>query len=201
MLLKPRNWTTTHNVAVFALILINSMGKGYAMELNTALALVQAWGQDSKDMTLIGKMTVDPEGGFLTKSAGAFFRYEPAKKQLLVSGLVRYNIKIHSKHPFTWDEMVNASKREWSTLGEGDLELYTRKLFTFEPDVVLLTKAFKNDTIRPAQFVIEVDWLLSAAHYWFMKRYNEISVTPEAELIRDSPGINARMLQARPRPW
>lgn len=191
----------TRTIAVIALLLIIGMGKGYGMELNTALALVQTWGRDSKDMTLIGNITVDSRGGFLTKSAGAFFRYEPVNKQLLVSGLIGYNIKIHSKYPDTWDEMVRASKREWTTLGEGNLELYTQKLFSFDSDVILLTKPFKDDAIKPGQFVVEIDWLLSAAHYWFMKRYNEISVTPEEDLIREGPLINDRMLKARPRPW
>lgn len=171
------------------------------MELNTALALVQAWGRDSKDMTLIGNIAVDPRGGFLTKSAGAIFRYEPVKKQLLVSGLIGYNVKIHSKYPDTWDDMVRASKREWATLGEGNLELYPHKLFRFDSDVILLTKAFNDEKIKPAQFVVEVDWLLSAAHYWFMKRYNEVSVRSEEDLILEGPAINDRMLKTRPRPW
>lgn len=188
-------------IAMVTMLTFSGMREGHGMELNTALALVQAWGRDSKDLTLIGQIAVDPQGGFLTKSAGAFFRYEPVKKQLLVSGLIGYNIKIHSKHPATWEEMVRASKREWATLGEGNLELYTKKLFRFDSDVILLTKAFKDENIKPAQFVIEVDWLLSAAHYWFMKRYNEVSVTSEEDLIREGPLINDRMLKARPRPW
>ena len=188
-------------ITAVTFLLLFGMGKGYGMELNTALKLVQAWGQDSKDMKLIGQMTVDPRGGFLTKSAGAFFRYEPVKKQLLVSGLVGYDITIHSSYPDTWDKMVRASKRETATLGEGDLELYTQDLLGLERDVILLTKAFKVDAIKPSQFVIETDWLLSAAHYWFMKRYNEVSVTPERDLIRQGPEINERMLKARHRPW
>lgn len=188
-------------LAIAAFWLLAATGKANSMELNTALKLVQAWGQDSKDMTLIGQLTVDPAGGFLTKSAGAFFRYDAKKKQLLVSGLVRYKVKIHSHHPSTWDEMVRASKRESATLGEGQLELYTKQLFSFDPDVVLLTKAFEDEATKPGQFVVEVDWLLSAAHYWFVKRYNEVSMTPEDELIKRAPGINERMLKLRPRPW
>ena len=137
---------------IAAVIFLLSMGNGYGMELNTALKLVQAWGRDSKDMTLIGQMSVDPRGGFLTKSAGAFFRYEPVKKQLLVSGLVGYDITIHSSYPDTWDKMVRASKRETATLGEGDLELYTHNLLGLERDVILLTKAFKDDATKPGQF-------------------------------------------------
>jgi hypothetical protein len=83
-------------------LLLIGMAKKYGMELNTALKLVQAWGQDSKDMKFIGELTVDARGGFLTKSAGAFFRYDPPTKRLLVSGLVRYNVTIHSEFPDTW---------------------------------------------------------------------------------------------------
>lgn len=187
-------------VAVLFLLMIG-MGKGYGMELNTALNLVQTWGRDSKDMKLIDHLTVDARGGFITKSAGAFFRYDAVAKQLQVSGLVGYNIKLHSSFPDTWEKMVRASKREPATVGEGALELYTQKLFNFDPDVILLTKAFQNDGIKPGQFVVEVDWLLSAAHYWFMKRYNDVLVTPERELIREGPEINERMLKARRRPW
>lgn len=189
------------SIVKVTLLLVLGIAKVYGMELNTALALAQAWGGDSKDMNLIDRMSVDSRGGFLTKSAGAFLRYDPVLKQLSVSGLVGYNVKLHSKHPTTWQKMVRASQRESSTLGEGDLELYTQKLFDFDPDVILLTKIFKEDSIKPAQFVVEVDWLLGAAHYWFMKRYNDVLVTPEEELIREGPLINDRMLKQRPRPW
>lgn len=191
----------TRFIAAVTLLLMIGMGKGYGMELNTALKLVQAWGRDSKDMNLIGQMAVDSRGGFLTKSAGAFFRYDPVKGQLLVSGLVGYNVKLHSKHPTTWQKMVRASQREAATLGEGVLELYTEKLLSFDPDVILLTKSFNNNDVTPAQFVIEIDWLLSAAHYWFMKRYNDVLTTSETDLVREGPLINARMLNERPRPW
>lgn len=184
-----------------AFLLMIGIAKGDCMELNTALKLVQAWGQDSKDLKLIGELKVDAQGGFLTKSAGAFFRFDHQTRRLLVSGLVRYDVTIHSEFPDTWEKMVRASKRESATLGEGELELYTHKLFNFDRDVVLLTKAFKDDTIQPAQFVVETDWLLTAAHYWFMKRYNKISTTPEQELISEGPQINARMLAERRRPW
>lgn len=177
------------------------MERGYGMELTAALNLVQAWGRDSKDMKLIDHLIVDANGGFITKSAGAFFRYNASTKQLQVSGLVGYNVKLHSSFPDTWEKMVRASKRESATVGEGALELYTQKLFNFEPDVILLTKSFQDDHVKPGQFVVEVDWLLSAAHYWFMKRYNDVLTTPERELIRQAPGINDRTLAARRRPW
>jgi len=189
--------------AIFTVVALLWIGveKGYAMELNNALKLVQAWGQDSKDMRLIGQMKVDATGGFLTQSAGAVFRYEPSTKRLLVSGLVRYEIKSYSKYPRKWQLLVRASKREWATLGEGEMELYTHKLFHLEPDVVLLTKVFCDDGIAPAQFVKEVDWLLRWAHYWFMKRQNQVFGSTEAELERQGPLINEQMLREQPRPW
>lgn len=190
-----------HIIAATLLMLTIATGRAEEMDINAALNLVKMWGQDSKDMTLVATMTVEPNGGFLTKSAGAFFRYDATKKQLLVSGLVRYNVKIHSEFPDTWDKQIRASKREWATLGEGHLELYTQKLFEFGPDVVLLTKTFTDGAIKPAQFAAEVRWLLSGAYYWFMKRYNEVLVTPEKTLIAQGAKINEEMLKTRPRPW
>lgn len=188
-------------IAATMLILTIETGEADAMEINAALHLVRAWAQDQKDMTLVATTTVQPNGDFLTKSAGAFFRYDAARKQLLVSGLVRYNVKLHSEFPDTWDKQIRASKREWATLGEGQLELCTQKLFAFDPDVVLLTKTFSDGSIKPARFEAEVSWLLSGAYYWYMKRYNEVLVTPEKTLIAQGAKINEEMLKVRPRPW
>lgn len=81
------------------------------------------------------------------------------------------------------------------------MELYKQPLFNFKPNVILLTKPFSEDSIKPAQFVTETRWLLSAAYYWFMKRYNAVLVTKEEDLVRQGPVINERMLKERPRPW
>lgn len=180
------------------LLTLMAVTKGHSMEANNALRLVQAWGADSKDMTFIGRMVVDPRGGFATKASGAFLRFDAASRKLWVSGLVVYDIKIHSKHPETWQELLRAGQREHAAIGEGSFELYKQALFEFEPDVVLLTKQFESDDIDPAQFAREVRWLLSAATYWRMKRYSDVTVKPESDLMREAPGINERWPK---RPW
>ena len=183
---------------VMLLALLAGAQKGYAMEANTALGLVQAWGRDSRDMRFIGHMEVDSRGGFLTQASGAFFRFEPDNKRLLVSGLVGYNITIHSKHPDTWQDLVRAGQRERPTLGEGHFELYRKQLFHLEPDVILLTKVYSEEAVNPKQFATEVRWLLSAANYWLMKRYSDVAEKPEADLVVEAPGIIARWPK---RPW
>lgn len=188
---------------IFAVFLLLTSGPetGNAMELNTAIKLIHAWGQHSQDMTFISQIAVDPHGGILTKSAGAVFRYDAAQKRLFVSGVVSYDDTLHTEFPDTWEQLVRASKREWATCGEGEMELYKKKLFQLNPNVILLTKSFQKDEIKPEQFVRETQWLLSAAYYWSMKRYNQVLVSSEADLIRQGPAINAEMLKARPRPW
>lgn len=96
---------------------------------------------------------------------------------------------------------MRASKREAATCGEGEMELYKKKLFHLDPDVILLTKSFRQESIKSEQFVTETEWLLSWAYYWFMKRYNEVLVTSENELIRQGPIINAKALKEQRRPW
>jgi len=191
--MKRRSW-----IASAALALLSEQSKGSVMQAHDALRLVQAWGRNSKDMTFIGRMVVDPRGGFVTRSSGAFFRYLPQTQSLSVSGLVGYNVKLHSEFPETWQEVLRAAARESASLGDGQMELYTQKLMEFEPDVILLTKAFTNPAIDPGQFAMEIRWLLSAANYWFMKRHSEVMSKPEEELIREAPGINARWPK---RPW
>lgn len=170
----------------------------HAMELNDALRLVQTWGIEAKDRSYINRLQVNARGGFLTKSSGAFFRYNPEQKRLLVSGLVRYDVKIHSNHPETWREMVEASKLEYRSLGEGELELYTQPLFDLKDDVILLTRQYETIPASDQQFCREIRWLLMAADYWFMRRYNELTVSTLSEVKADAQRRN----DAYPkRPW
>jgi hypothetical protein len=64
-----------------------------------------------------------------------------------------------------------------------EFEFYTKPLFDFEPEVVLLTKNFRDGAIDPAQFAREVRWLLRCAHHWFMERFNDVLGNPEEDLI------------------
>ena len=50
----------------------NRAGK---MTLNDALQLVASWGESAGDSTYKGRMLTAADGGFLTMSRGAVFRY------------------------------------------------------------------------------------------------------------------------------
>lgn len=161
------------------------------MNLENAIVLAKGWPE-------YYEIKPDADGSFTTLQSGAILRYDPKNKVLLVSGLVGYNITIHSEYPETWDKLIRAGERENKALGEGVFELYTKKLFHFDPDVILLTKKFENGNITSKQFNTETRWLLSAATYWRMKRYSDVAEKPEEDLISEAPGINERWPS---RPW
>jgi hypothetical protein len=175
------------------------------MELNDALAMVQTWITESRasEHDITGSMKVDARGGFLVRIKGAIFRYEPAQHQLSVSGLVGYNVKTPGKFPAVWQRLVRAGQREYTTMmyGEAQFELLNQPLFELEPDVVLLTKAYKERLTDGRTLGVQITWLLLDADYWFVNRYNEVMGKPEAELIEEAKRKNEWMLKNRPRPW
>jgi hypothetical protein len=65
-----------YGILVISLLLAN---KGHAMESSEAMKLIEGWGEALRDRTYVGALTVDPKGGFRTKSKGAFFRYDAQK--------------------------------------------------------------------------------------------------------------------------
>lgn len=170
------------------------------MTLNDALKLIAAWGQSVGDSTYKGQMLTEADGGFLTMSRGAVFRFLPTSKQLLVSGVVRYNIKIMSKRPDNWDDFVKVANREAITNADGSMELMIKPLYHMEDDVVLLTRAFGDaNAIDLDQFLLEVRWLLASANYWFMHRFNEVIGSSDEDLAKQSAVIIARVT-ANPSP-
>jgi len=172
------------------------------MEIDQALKLVQGWSTGVRDTRYTSKMQVDAQGGFLTEAKGAIFRYQPETKTLLVSGVLAHDAYIfYSKHPDFWKELIEAGKREYTTLGEGEFELYTKPLLNMKPEIVLLTKKFTDDVIEQEQFILEVRWLLTAATYWRTLRRGYVLTAPVEKLIQEAPLINERMLRERPRPW
>lgn len=168
------------------------------MEANVALRLVQGWGAETKDRSFIDNMKVDAKGGFVTKSSGAFFRYLPDKKILLVSGFVAGGSFFFTKFQDSWQEQIRASKREYATMGEGEFELLDKELMGQQPEVVLITKKFVIDTISSDQFNLETRWLLRAAYYWFIKRHMEVLTQPEEKLIEQAAEKNRNWSK---RPW
>ncbi|MFN7572913.1 MAG: hypothetical protein ACK5TK_15910 [Betaproteobacteria bacterium] len=175
------------------------------MELNEALGMVQTWMAESKASRrdIAGSMTVDARGGFLIRVKGAFFRYDATRKQLRVSGLVRYRVKLLSERKTRWDFLVRAGEREYTTMmyGEAHFELLREPLLELEPDVVLLTKVYDKPITDGRLLYTQISWLLLDADYWFVNRYNEVMGKYEAELIEEAKRKNEWMLKNRPRPW
>ena len=175
------------------------------MELNDALAMVQTWIRESRasqnDVT--GSMTVDLRGGFMVRVKGAIFRFDPQQHRLLISGLVRYDVKAPGKSPALWQHLVDAGQREYTTMmyGEAKFELLRDPLFDLKPDVVLLTKAYTERLVDGRTLGVQIRWLLLDADYWFTNRYNEIMGKSEADLIKEAPALNDWMLKNRPKPW
>jgi hypothetical protein len=167
---------------VFSSFLTLAM-KGNAMESSEAMRLIEGWGDALRDRTYIGALKVDAKGGFKTKSKGAFFRYDAQKKTLLVSGLVRYNMKTFFREfPHKWAKLHRVAEREKVTLCEGTFELYQEQLFEYTPDVVLLTKTFAGPAPQKEQFVREIRWLLGGAIHWNLQRFNAMMGDSEEEL-------------------
>jgi hypothetical protein len=173
--------------------------KGHAMESSQAMKLIEAWGEALRDRTYVGALVVDTNGGFRTKSKGAFFRYDAQKKVLLVSGLVGYNLKSITKYPDEFEYLQKIAASERVTLGEGEFELVREEFFTYEASVLLLTKKFDSPMKGSAQFVAEVRWLLGGATHWFLQRYNAVmSGRSDSELAAEGKQIVASWPK---RPW
>jgi len=170
-----------------------------------AQEIVQTWITESRasERDITGSMKVSPRGDFLVRIKGAIFRYDPKQRQLLVSGLVGSKLKSLSLFPDEWEFLVQTGQREYTTMmyGEAQFELLREPLFELKPDVLLLTKAYKERLTDGRKLGVQISWLLLDADYWFVNRYNEIMAKPEAELIEEAKRKNEWMLKNRPRPW
>ena len=170
------------------------------MTRTDALKLVAAWGELVGDSTYKGRMQTDADGGFITMSSGAIFLYEPFSKQLVLSGVVGYGIKLFSEVPATWDRFSRVAEREEITNAGGIMELFTKPLYHMKDDVVLLTRMFDDvNAMSLNQFLLEVRWLLASANYWFMHRFNEVIGSSDEDLAKQSADIIARVT-ANPSP-
>ena len=168
------------------------------MNASQALHLVQHWGRDSRDMRYVGQMQVALDGSFVTMARGAFLRFKSDQQVLLVSALVGYNMPGLSLRPSFVQKLTRTAERERATLGEGEFEFHTQPLFDFEPEVILLTKAFREGAMDPAQFSREVRWLLRCAQHWRIKRFNDVLGSSEEDLIPEGQ----RIVSVWPaRPW
>ena len=175
------------------------------MELDDALAMVQTWVLESRasERDIAGSLKVNSRGEFEVQVKGAVFRYQPKSHELLVSGLVGYDLKSLGLFPDKWQFLVRTGQRESTTMmyGEAYFELLRRPIFDLESDVLLLTKRYTTRITDGRLLSVQIRWLLSDADYWFVNRYNEIMGKREDELIKEAPGINEWMSKNRPRPW
>lgn len=173
------------------------------MEAAEALRITKAWAEESGSTHSLQDMEVAGDGSFTVEAGGAFFRYKPDSKTLLVSGLVAYNLKNYfTVIPADWESLMGAATRERSTLAEGHLELVKEQLLRWKPDVVLLTKPFVDNKINNRRFFTEVRWLLEWGTYWRTRRYSEVLASnDENALIREAAEINEWIKKNRPRPW
>ena len=176
---------------------------GTPMSLEDAQAMVQLWITESNATNIVGSVEADPQGSFLIRVGGAYFRYSPKAKALLVSGVVGYEIRSFGMFPDEWQRFTEIGRREYATLmyGEAEFELYREPLFGLPPDVILLTKAYHERMTDGQLLGIQIRWLLLDANYWFVNRYNEVMSKTEEELIREAPAQNEWMLKNRPKPW
>ncbi len=174
-----------------------------AMELTEALRITKAWAEEVGGVASLHSIVVERNGSFTVEVRGAFFRYKPDSKGLLVSGLVAYDIgDFFSLSPKEWENLTKTAKRESSTLAEGQLELLSEPLLRWKPQVVLLTKSFVDKKISDARFFTEVRWLLEWSTYWRTRRYTEVIENIDKNaLIREATEINDWVAKNRPRPW
>ncbi|MDB5259862.1 MAG: hypothetical protein JWN37_93 [Candidatus Nomurabacteria bacterium] len=184
---------------------ITQQSQAETLTIEDAQAIVKLWIKESNaaPLNITGSLESDLPKGLPVRVKGAIFRYDAEKKQLLVSGLVRYDIKTLSKYPVLWDRLVRIGQREYTTMmyGEAQFELLREPLFDLNPDVLLLTKTYTAPITNGKNLQIQIGWLLSDADYWFVNRFNEINAKTEEELIKEAPGINEFMLKNRPKSW
>ena len=173
--------------------------------LESAKEMVKLWIIESRanEHDIIGSIDIDFPQGLPILIKGAIFRYDPAQHRLLVSGLVRYDVKTLGKYPDKWQFFLRTGQREHNTMmyGEAQFELLRQPLFNYKPDVVLLTKVYTERLTDGKKLGVQITWLLLDANYWFVNRYNEIMGKTEEELIKEAPERNEWMLKNRPKPW
>lgn len=176
-----------------------------AMELKEALRVTKSWSGEAESEPALHDMSVGRDGAFSVASGGAYFRYDPKTKTLLVSGLVVDRLGgFFSLEPNEWDALTRAAIREKSTLAEGRLELIKEPILNlWKPEIVLLTKSFHDDKINDRRFVSEVNWLLEWSTYWRNRRFSEIVFEDrdEDKLTKEAVEINSWVAKNRPRPW
>jgi hypothetical protein len=185
-------------------MMVFSTANGNAMEADQALKLVEAFGKSVRDNAYVGRMQIDARGGWVTRARGGTFRYDPLNKRLLFSSFIAHGVVGFANVPEYWNTLVRHGKRMPKVMGDGYFEiikegpLLDHKKFP----LLMLTKDFKDGSIKPEQFVIEAQWLLYGGVFWGSgpEPYGlgGVQSQTEAVLIKVAEKIQR---ERPPRPW
>ncbi len=176
----------------------------WAMEADQALKLLQAFGSSVKDPASVGRMQVDARGGWVTRARGGTFRYDAVNKKLMFSSFIANGVTTLVLYPEAWDDLVRHAKRMPKVMGDGYFEIIKEGPFLNYKrfPLLMLTKDFKDGSIKPEQFVMEAQWLLYGAAFWgggpSPYGFSGVQTEPEEVLIKVAEKIQR---ERPPRPW
>jgi hypothetical protein len=177
---------------------------GNAIEADQALKLVEAFSKSVKDSTYVARMQVDARGGWVTRARGGTFQYDPVNKKLMFSSFIANGMGLFAEFPEYWDKLNRHAKRMPKVMGDGYFSLVKEGPFLDHKDfpLLMLTKDFKDASIKPEQFVIEAQWLLYGGVFWGggPKPYGLSGVITEPENVLTK--VAEKIQRERPsRPW
>ena len=169
------------------------------MNTDQALLLTKAWCREARE-SFENHLVVKPDGGFEGAFGAADIIYSAQDKTLQVYGLVMFDASGLVEFPDMLADYERAGKRESYTLGEGGFFLLLKPIGHKEPQLTL-RKDFRDGSIRPEQFVKEVDWLMQWSTHWRQQRGYDVRTKEEADLIKEGAELDAWARKNRPRPW
>ena len=168
------------------------------MSADQALLLTKAWCQEAR--ASFDQVKVSSNGDFRGVFGAAEIAYTSDQKRLLVEGLIINDATVMAEYPELFEEFERVGNRESYTLGEGNFYIEKKPFGKAVPQLTL-RKDFVDGSIKPKQFVLEVDWLMRWSTYWSLQRSRDVRTKREEELIKQAPGIEAWARRNSPRPW
>jgi hypothetical protein len=189
---------------ILSSLIIFSFSNVSAMETDQALKLVEAFGKSVRDNAYVGRMQVDARGGWVTRARGGTFQYDPVNKKLMFSSFIANGMGLFAEFPEYWDKLNRHAKRMPKVMGDGYFSLVKEGPFLDHKDfpLLMLTKDFKDASIKPEQFIIEAQWLLYGGVFWGggPKPYGLSGVITEPENVLTK--VAEKIQRERPpRPW
>lgn len=177
---------------------------GIAMEADQAFKLVEAFGKSVKDNAYVGRMKVDARGGWITRARGGTFQYDTVNKKLMFSSFIANGMGLFAEYPEYWEKLIRHGKRMPKVMGDGYFTIVNQEPFLDHKNfpLLMLTKDFKDGSIKPEQFIIEAQWLLYGGVFWGggPKPYGISGVITESEEVLFK--VAEKIQRERPpRPW